>query len=227
LKEVQVRNDQLIKTVAKPVTQAPTIAIVSGNLAPSGAVIKVAAASSALLVHTGIAVVFEDYQDMLNRIDEEDLPVDATSVLVLRNAGPKAVPGMPEWGMIPIPARLQKKGVTDMVRLSDARMSGTSFGMVILHVAPEAAVGGPLCLVQNGDLITLDVPNRTLTLEVSGEEIDRRRALWQQPVSKHRRGYPHLYIREVLQADQGCDLDFLKPKSDEDLPFIEPIVGRS
>jgi dihydroxy-acid dehydratase len=227
LKEVQVRNDRLIKTMATPVTQAPTIAIVSGNLAPSGAVIKVAAASSALLVHTGIAVVFDDYQDMLNRIDEEDLQVDETSVLVLRNAGPKAVPGMPEWGMIPIPARLQKKGVTDMVRLSDARMSGTSFGTVVLHIAPEAAVGGPLCLVQNGDLITLDVPNRTLTLEVAGEEIARRRALWQQPVSKHRRGYPHLYIREVLQADQGCDLDFLKPGSDEDLPFIEPIVGRS
>lgn len=227
LREVEVRNDLVIKTVSTPVSQAPTIAIVSGNLAPNGAVIKVAAASSALLVHTGIALVFEDYQDMLDRIDEEELPVDERSVLVLRNAGPKAVPGMPEWGMIPIPTKLRKKGVTDLLRLSDARMSGTSFGTVVLHIAPEAAVGGPLCLVQNGDRITLDAPNRTLTLEVPEEELVRRKALWQPPVSRHRRGYPHLFIREVLQANEGCDLDFLKPKSNEDLPFIEPIVGRS
>jgi dihydroxy-acid dehydratase len=227
LQKAKVKNNKLIKTIGTPVTPAPTLAIVSGNLAPNGAVIKVTAASSSLLVHTGIAVVFENYHDMLNRIDNEDLPVDESSVLVLRNAGPKAVPGMPEWGMIPIPTKLQKKGVTDMLRMSDARMSGTSFGTVILHVAPEAAIGGPLCIVQNGDRISLDVPNRKLTLEVDEEEMNRRRALWQQPVSKHRRGYPHLYIREVLQADEGCDLDFLKPKTKEDLFFIEPIVGRS
>ena len=134
---------------------------------------------------------------------------------------------MPEWGMIPIPKKLRKKGVTDMVRISDARMSGTSFGTVILHVAPEAATGGPLALVENGDRIALDVPNRTLTLKISEEELVRRAELWRPPTLKHRRGYPHLYIREVLQADEGCDLDFLKPKSDEDLPFVEPIVGRS
>jgi dihydroxy-acid dehydratase len=227
LQKAKVINNKLIKTIAAPVTPAPTLAIVSGNLAPNGAVIKVAAASSALLVHTGMAVIFDNYHDMLNRIDDEDLPVDESSVLVLRNAGPKAVPGMPEWGMIPIPKKLQKKGVTDMLRISDARMSGTSFGTVILHIAPEAAIGGPLCIVQNGDRISLDVPNRKLTLEVEEDEMNRRKALCKQPVSKHRRGYPHLYIREVLQADEGCDLDFLKPRSEEDLIFIEPIVGRS
>ncbi len=227
LKEVILKDNKLIKTTVFPVTTAPTIAIVFGNLAPNGAVIKVAAASQHLLVHTGIAVVFENYDDMLHRIDNEDLAVDETSVLVLRNAGPKAVPGMPEWGMIPIPKKIRSEGVTDMVRISDARMSGTSFGTVILHVAPEAAMGGPLALVQNGDRITLNIPNRKLTLEINDEEMNRRKALWQAPASKHRRGYPQLYIREVLQADEGCDLDFLKPKSSEDLVFVEPIVGRS
>jgi dihydroxy-acid dehydratase len=129
--------------------------------------------------------------------------------------------------MIPIPKKLRSKGVTDMIRISDARMSGTSFGTVILHVAPEAAMGGPLAIVRNGDRISLDAPNRKLTLEISDEELNKRLANWQAPVSKHRRGYPHLYIREVLQANEGCDLDFLKPKNDEDLFFIEPIVGRS
>jgi dihydroxy-acid dehydratase len=210
-----------------PVTSAPTIAIVSGNLAPDGAVIKVAAASSHLFVHTGRAVVFENYDDMLQRIDGDHLEVDETSVLVLRNAGPKAVPGMPEWGMIPIPKKLRMQGVTDMVRISDARMSGTSFGTVILHVSPEAAIGGPLALVLNGDRITLDLPNRKLELEISDDEMRRRQDAWQEPVRKHRRGYPHLYIREVLQANEGCDFRFLKPESDEDLFFIEPIVGRS
>jgi dihydroxy-acid dehydratase len=227
LQTTNVVDDELIKPVNDPVTNAPTIAIVSGNLAPNGAVLKVAAASASLLVHTGIAVVFENYDDMLNLIDDEDLDVDEHSVLVLRNAGPKAVPGMPEWGMIPIPKKLRSNGVTDMVRVSDARMSGTSFGTVILHVAPEAAMGGPLAIVRNGDRISLDAPKRKLTLEISDEELNRRLASWQAPVSKHRRGYPHLYIREVLQADEGCDLDFLKPKCAEDLFFIEPIVGRS
>ncbi len=227
LKDVSVVDAKLITEPSSPVTGAPTIAIVTGNLAPNGAIIKVAAASASLLVHTGFAVVFENYDDMLSRIDEEDLQVDKTSVLVLRNAGPKAVPGMPEWGMIPIPKKLRKEGVTDMVRISDARMSGTSFGTVVLHVAPEAAAGGPLALVENGDQITLDTPNRKLTLEISEEELTGRAKLWQPLAGKHRRGYPHLFIREVLQADQGCDFDFLKPKSDEDLAFIEPIVGRS
>ncbi len=224
---IEVKQEQLIKKPEAPVTAAPTIALLYGNLAPKGAVIKVAAASPHLLVHKGIAVVFENYDDLLNRIDVEDLQVDENAVLVLRNAGPKAVPGMPEWGMIPIPKKLRSRGVTDMVRISDARMSGTSFGTVVLHISPEAASGGALAFVRDGDLITLDVPNRKLILEITDEEMSKRKTLWQAPVSKHRRGYPKLFIQEVLGADEGCDLDFLKPKSEEDLPFIEPIIGRS
>jgi len=227
LSAVTVSDTTLIKTVAAPVTNAPTLAILSGNLAPQGAVIKVAAASAHLLQHTGVAVVFENYDDMLNRIDDDTLEVDANAVLVLRYAGPKGVPGMPEWGMIPIPKKLRLQGIKDMVRISDARMSGTSFGTVVLHVVPEAALGGALAIVQNGDKITLDIINRKITLEISDEEMAARKAAWQAPVSKHRRGYPQLYIREVLQADEGCDLEFLKPRNSEDLIFIEPIVGRS
>ena len=227
LSAVTVSDTTLIKTVAAPVTNAPTLAILSGNLAPKGAVIKVAAASAHLLQHTGVAVVFENYDDMLNRIDDDTLEVDANAVLVLRYAGPKGVPGMPEWGMIPIPKKLRLQGIKDMVRISDARMSGTSFGTVVLHVVPEAALGGALAIVQNGDKITLDIINRKITLEISDEEMAARKAAWQAPVSKHRRGYPQLYIREVLQADEGCDLEFLKPRNSEDLIFIEPIVGRS
>lgn len=227
LKEAKVKDNNLIKTVNTPVAPAPTIAIVSGNLAPKGAVIKIAAASTHLLVHSGKAVVFENYDDMLNRIDDDNLMVDQSSVLVLRNAGPKAVPGMPEWGMIPIPKKLRKTGVADMLRISDARMSGTSFGTVILHITPEAAIVGPLAFVHNGDQISFNAAKQELTLEITEEELNRRKALWQPPVSKHRRGYPQLYLREVLGADEGCDLDFLKPKDDDDLLFIEPAVGRS
>ncbi len=227
LNEVSVKDKTVIKSVALPVTNTPTIAILSGNLAPQGAVIKVAAASAHLLQHTGKAVVFENYKDMLNRIDDEALEVDESSVMVLRYAGPKGVPGIPEWGMIPIPKKLRSKGIKDMVRISDARMSGTSFGTVVLHVVPEAALGGALALVKNGDSITLDISNRRLSLNITEEEMTARKAKWQAPVSQHRRGYPNLYIREVLQADEGCDFNFLKPKCKEDLIFIEPIVGRS
>ncbi len=227
LSEVKLLDATLIKTVTAPVSNAPTIAIISGNLAPQGAVIKVAAASAHLLQHTGLAVVFENYDDMLNRIDDDALQVDENSVLVLRYAGPKGVPGMPEWGMIPIPKKLKLQGIKDMVRISDARMSGTSFGTVVLHMVPEAALGGALAIVQNGDRITLDIIHRKITLEISDEEMAARKAAWQAPVSKHRRGYPQLYIREVLQADEGCDLEFLRPRSKDDLPFIEPMVGRS
>jgi dihydroxy-acid dehydratase len=227
LDKATVKDNNLIKDPASPVTLAPTIAILSGNLAPAGAVIKVAAASAHLLQHTGKAVVFDNYADMLNRIDDEELPVDETTVLLLRNSGPKGVPGMPEWGAIPVPKKLRIKGITDMVRISDARMSGTSFGTVVLHVAPESAEGGLLALVRDGDLITVDVPNRVLHLDISEEEKERRKAAWQPPASRHVRGYPALYIREVLQADEGCDFRFLKPESGEELNFIEPIVGRS
>ncbi len=227
LAKIKVTDATLIKTIAGPVMSAPTIAILSGNMAPKGAVIKIAAASKHLLQHSGAAFVFENYEEMLKLIDDESLAIDASTILVLRNAGPKAVPGMPEWGMIPIPKKLRKMGITDMVRISDARMSGTGFGTVILHVTPEAAMGGVFALVKTGDLITVDVINRKLSVEISNDELDERKALWKPPQVLHKRGYPRLFIREVLQADEGCDLEFLKPRSDDDLPFIEPVVGRS
>ncbi len=227
LKDCGVVNPAVIAALQFPIKNAPTIAILKGNLAPNGAVIKVSAASPHLLTHTGKAVVFENYKEMINSIDDDDLAVDASSVLVLKNAGPRGVPGMPEWGMIPIPKKLQMKGVTDMVRISDARMSGTSFGTVILHVTPEAAIGGALALVKTGDMIMLDIPQKSISLDVSEQELESRRSQWQPPANRYVRGYPRLYTREVLQADEGCDFDFLKPGSKQDLAFIEPIIGRS
>ncbi|HEY2348814.1 MAG TPA: dihydroxy-acid dehydratase [Puia sp.] len=223
----KIKDDLLIRPLTDPVSNTPTIAILSGNLAPDGAVIKVAAASGHLLQHSGPAFVFENYEDMLNRVDDESLPVDASTVLLLRNAGPKAVPGMPEWAMIPIPKKLRARGVTDMVRISDARMSGTSFGTIILHVAPEAVQGGMFALIQNGDTITLDVLNRKINVEISDDEFKKRKAIWEAPPENHDRGYPKLFKREVLQANEGCDLDFLKPHNNNELCFIEPTVGRS
>jgi Dihydroxyacid dehydratase/phosphogluconate dehydratase len=220
-------DETIIRDLDKPVTQAPTLAILKGNLAPKGALIKVSAASQHLLIHTGRALVFENYSDMLSRIDDPSLDVDADSVLVLKNAGPKGVPGMPEWGMIPIPKKLSKLGITDMVRLSDSRMSGTSFGTVILHVTPEAAAGGVFAVIKTGDLIQVNTPNRQISLLVDEAELAERLRNWSPPASAHLRGYPLLYQKEVLQADEGCDFDFLKPKSPEALQFIEPIVGRS
>ena len=227
ISEKSLKDDTVITNINNPVKNAPTIAILQGNLAPNGAVIKVAAASEHLLKHSGKAIVFDSYAEMLEGIDDPALEVDASSVLVLRYAGPKAVPGMPEWGMIPIPKKLQKAGVTDMVRISDARMSGTAFGTVVLHLAPEAATGGVLALVQTGDTITLDVDKRLLHLHVGEDELRSRRSKWKPLESHHKRGFPKLYIREVLQADEGCDFEFLKPRDEKDLLFIEPIVGRS
>ncbi|HEX8548750.1 MAG TPA: dihydroxy-acid dehydratase [Cytophagaceae bacterium] len=220
-------DKKVIRSLDDAICSAPTIAVLKGNIAEKGAVIKVAAASKSLLTHTGKVVVFENYDDMLDRIDDPELPVDASSVLVLKNAGPKGVPGMPEWGMIPVPKKLQMQGVKDMVRISDSRMSGTSFGTVILHVSPESADGGAIGLVQNGDTISIDIANRIINLQVTPEELATRKAAWVAPTVKHKRGYPSLYIREVLQADEGCDFDFLRPKNEEELKFIEPIVGRS
>ncbi|MEO5975975.1 MAG: dihydroxy-acid dehydratase [Chryseolinea sp.] len=226
LSEIEIKDSTVIKSIENPVTAAPTLAILSGNLAPGGAVIKIAAASKHLLNHTGKAVVFDNYEDMLMRIDDDNLPVDESTILVLRNAGPKAA-GMPEWGMIPIPKKLRIKGIKDMVRISDARMSGTSFGTVVLHIVPEASIGGLLAVIQDGDLITLNTPKRTINVHIDDIQIAKRFATWKAPENSHRRGYPELFRREILQADEGCDFDFLKPKSQEDLPFIEPIVGRS
>jgi dihydroxy-acid dehydratase len=172
-------------------------------------VIKHIAAEPRLLTHTGPAVVFDDYSDLKARINDPDLPVTPDSVLVLRNSGPLGGPGMPEYGMLPIPDRLLAQGVRDMVRISDARMSGTSYGACVLHVAPESYAGGPLALVADGDLIALDVPARTLNLLVDPAELDRRRAAWQQPPPRFERGYGVLYAEHITQADQGCDFDFL------------------
>lgn len=221
----------LVRTPDDPVLPAPTLAAVSGTLAPSGAVIKVAAASPELLTHTGRAVVFDSYDDMRTRLDDPALEVDPGDVLVVRGCGPVGVPGMPEWGMAPIPQRLVERGVRDMVRVSDGRMSGTSFGTVVLHVAPEAAVGGPLGLVEDGDPVRLDVPARRLDLLVPEAELDRRRAARggtaPRAGARHLRGWPRLYAEHVLQADQGADLDFLTAPTPAHRAFVEPVVGRS
>ena len=227
LASVRSLDHDVIRSKSEPITEAAAIAAVFGNLAPRGAIIKASAASPHLMQHTGKAVVFENYADMLDRIESPDLEVDADSVLVLRNSGPKGAPGMPEWGSIPIPAKLQKLGVKDVVRISDARMSGTSYGTVVLHVSPEAAAGGPLALVRSGDLIRLDVEKRSLELLVDEVELDNRRRSFTPPTSEHLRGYPRLFIDHVLQADEGCDFDFLRPRNAEELRFVPPVVGRS
>ena len=220
-------DTEVIKTVADPMAADGALAVVTGNLAPSGAVIKTSAASPHLMQHRGRAVVFNDYADMLARVNDPALPVDADSVLVLRNAGPKGVPGFPEWGMIPVPQKLLEQGITDIVRISDSRMSGTSYGTVVLHIAPEAAAGGLLGCVRDGDEIELDVEERRLHLHLDNAEIQKRRAEWQSLPTKHLRGYPRLYIDHVLQADEGCDFDFLRPESDAAVEFVPPTVGRS
>jgi len=209
LADAQTYNEEVIRPRDKPLAADGGIAVLRGNLAPDGAVIKPLAADPALLRHTGPAVVFDSYADLLARIDDERLPVDEGSVLVLRGAGPLGGPGMPEYGMLPIPKRLLQRGVRDMVRVSDARMSGTSYGACVLHVAPESHVGGPLALVRDGDAITLDVPARRLELNVPDDELVRRRAAWTAPEPRFPRGYGSLYSAHVTQADEGCDFDFL------------------
>jgi len=216
-----------IRPFASPLRAGGAFGVVKGSLAPDGAVIKTSAASQRLIRHTGPAVVFRGYDDMLERIDDPALPVTADSVLVLAGCGPAGVPGMPEWGMVPIPARLVRAGVTDMVRVTDARMSGTSFGTVLLHAAPEAAVGGPLGLVRDGDLISVDVLAGRLDLEVDQTELGRRLAAWEPAPPRHLRGWPALYARHVMQAPDGCDLDFLRAPTAAHRTFIEPVVGRS
>jgi dihydroxy-acid dehydratase len=210
--DAQNFDPRVIKTMAKPFKDKAGIAVLRGNLAPRGAVIKPSAATPALMQHTGRAVVFEDIEDFHGRIDDDALDVDETCVLVLKNCGPKGYPGMAEVGNMPLPPKVLKKGITDMVRISDARMSGTAYGTVVLHTAPEAAAGGPLALVRNGDLITLDVAGRKLHLHVTDEELALRRASWKAPTPKLESGYWKLYTDTVLQADEGADLDFLRGK---------------
>jgi len=206
----QVYNDDVIRPLANPLYAEGALAVLRGNIAPDGCVIKPSACSPRYLHHTGPALVFDDYASLKKATDDPDLDVTEDHVLVLRNAGPLGGPGMPEWGMLPIPTKLVKQGVTDMLRLSDARMSGTSYGACILHCSPEAYVGGPLALVQTGDLITVDVPARRIHLEVDGDELARRRAAWTPPPKRYERGYGWVFSRHVLQADQGCDFDFLE-----------------
>lgn len=203
-------NRDVIRTLDSPIQPTGGTVILRGNLAPNGAVLKQSAASSQLLHHKGRAVVFEDYADLNRRIDAPDLEVDEASILVMKNAGPKGGPGMPEWGDLPIPAKLLKAGVRDMIRLSDARMSGTAYGTVVLHISPESAVGGPLAIVRNGDWIELDADNRKLELLVPEAEIQSRLAQWEPPPPHYRRGFGSMYLRHVLQADQGCDFDYLR-----------------
>ena len=214
----QNHNPAVIKTMAAPFKEKAGIAVLRGNLAPRGAVIKPSAATPELMVHTGRAVVFEDIEDFHKRIDDEALDVDETCILVLKNCGPKGYPGMAETGNMPLPPKVLRKGITDMVRISDARMSGTAYGTVVLHTAPEAAAGGPLALVKNGDLIELDVPSRRLHLHVSDEELAARRATWTPPKPPLTSGYWKLYIDHVLQADEGVDLDFLVGKRGSFVP---------
>ncbi len=205
-------NTEVIKSIDAPFKDKAGIAVLRGNLAPRGAVIKPSAATPALLVHTGRAVVFENADDFHARIDDESLDIDETCVMVLKNCGPRGYPGMAEVGNMPLPPKVLKKGITDMVRISDARMSGTAYGTVVLHTAPEAAAGGPLAIVRNGDLIELDVPARRIHLQISDAELERRLAGWKAPEPRLASGYWKLYIDHVLQADQGCDLDFLVGK---------------
>jgi dihydroxy-acid dehydratase len=204
-----VHNPEVIRPRDNPLVASDGLAVLRGNLAPDGAVIKPPAMEAHLQQHTGPAVVFDDYNDMAARIDDPALPVSADSVIVLRSAGPQGAPGMPEWGQLPIPRKLLQQGVRDMVRISDARMSGTSYGACVLHVAPESHVGGPLALVQDGDLIELDVPGRRLALKVDEAELARRRAAWTPPAPRFSRGFGALYLKHVSQANEGCDFDFL------------------
>ncbi len=217
----------VVRDLDSPLRKGGGMVVLWGNLAPDGAVIRTSTASEELFSHQGRAVVFDGYEAMLNSIDDPALGITADSVLVLRGCGPLGGPAMPEWGMIPIPGYLAATGVTDMVRISDARMSGTSFGTVVLHVAPEAAIGGPLAHICSGDTVRLDVNAGVLEVLLSREELESRAAKWSPPVFSDRRGWPYLYRKHVMQAPQGCDFDFLCAIFGEGNEFVEPVVGRS
>lgn len=205
----QIYNDDVIRALDNPVYAEGSLAVLRGNLAPDGCVIKPSAMDSKFLQHRGPAVVFDDYPSLKKELDNEETTLTADHVIVLRNAGPKGAPGMPEWGMIPIPTKLLKQGVRDMLRISDARMSGTSYGACVLHVAPESYVGGNLALLRTGDMVSVDVASRSIAVEVSDEELAQRRTQWIAPPPRFERGYGRMFIEHILQADQGCDLDFL------------------
>jgi len=214
----EVYNDEVIRTRDNPMSEEGGLVVLKGNICPDGAVIKHTAADPKFYNHTGPAVVFESHPDLLARIDDPDLDVTADSVIVMKNAGPVGGPGMPEWGMLPIPKKLLKAGVRDMVRISDARMSGTSYGTCVLHVAPEAFIGGNLALIETGDMITLDIFGRTLNMEVSEEDLAKRRSAWTPPKPHYPRGYGWMYAQHIQQADKGCDFDYLQSTD----PIPEP-----
>jgi dihydroxy-acid dehydratase len=218
VKDAPCWNRDVIFPFAQPFKPAAGIAVLAGNLAPDGAVIKPSAATPALMKHRGRAVVFQDIEDFYRRIDDEALAIDETCVMVLKNCGPKGYPGMAECGNMPLPPKLLRKGITDMVRISDARMSGTAYGTVVLHCAPEAAAGGPLAFVRDGDMIELDVEKRRLHLDVAEAELARRRAEWKGPPQHLDRGYWKLYVERVLQANEGADFDFLVGRSGDFVP---------
>jgi dihydroxy-acid dehydratase len=220
--DAEVYNDDVIRTTKDPIYAEGALAVLKGNLAPDGCVIKPSACDPRFLKHCGPALVFDDYPSMKKAIDSDDLDVTADHVLILRNAGPQGGPGMPEWGMLPMPKKLLKQGHRDMVRLSDARMSGTSYGACILHVSPESYVGGPLALVRNGDQITLDVAARTINLDVPESELGKRRAAWKQPETHYERGYGWMFTKHIKQANEGCDFDFLQ--TDFGAPVGEPEI---
>jgi dihydroxy-acid dehydratase len=218
--EAEVHDNEVIRTRENPVSPAGGVCLLRGNLAPSGCVIKSIAASKKLLHHRGKAVVFNNYPEMKERINDPDLEVDENSVLILRSAGPLGAPGFPEWGMLPIPKKLLQSGVTDMVRMSDARMSGTSYGTCVLHIAPESAAGGPLSLVETGDEIEINVPERSIHWHIDDDELARRKANQPGAAPEPPRGYMKLYAKHVTQADQGCDFDFLAGRSPGEEPAI-------
>lgn len=221
--EAQNYNNEVIRPLSNPVYHEGSLAVLKGNLAPDGAVIKPAAMDPKFTTHRGPAIVADSYAELKTIIDDPNAPITADHVLILRNAGPQGGPGMPEWGMIPMPQKLLNEGHRDMVRLSDARMSGTSYGACILHVAPEAYIGGPLALIETGDIISLDVPNRALNVEVSDAEMDRRRAAWTPPKPRYQRGYGWVYLKHIEQADKGCDFDFLR--TEFGAPVSEPEIN--
>ena len=222
IRGAQIFDEDVIRRRDNPLVARDGLAVLTGNLAPDGAVIKPAAMEPRLLKHRGPAVVFKDYNDMAQRIDSDALDVSADSVIVLQHAGPVGAPGMPEWGQLPIPQKLLKQGVRDMVRISDARMSGTSYGACVLHVAPESFVGGPLALVQDGDIIELDIPARRLHLDVGDDELARRRAAWRPPKPHFERGYGVMHQLHVTQANKGCDFDFLEEPVDDRAQAAHP-----
>ena len=218
----KVHNADVIRPLSNPVYGQGSLAVLKGNLAPSGCVIKPAAMDQRFLKHSGPALVFDDYPTLKRAIDDENLDVTADHVLVLRNAGPQGGPGMPEWGMLPMPKKLLKEGHRDMLRLSDARMSGTSYGACVLHVAPESFVGGPLALLRTGDVVSVDVEARAIRMEVSDEELAQRRAAWTPPAPRYERGYGVMFSRHIQQADEGCDFDFLR--TEYGAPVPEPAI---